>query len=293
MGFDALIAASQRLNTSVETLAALGAELRLRREGDPADPRVRKLLNDVLGQLEPKLLEGVDTHQEAAALAFITSFFHQAIDLLENPGRPSGWTYEDPIVLQSQGQASRLVARGIEALGKRQPDLGETLRRPGTFLDVGTGVGLLAIEAAQSWPAMQVVGIDIWAPALALARMNVESNQVADRVELRNQDVQRLDDRERYTLAWLAGPFIPYDIVTVALERIHRALAPGGWLVFGLYAPQPNLLGEALNNLRIVRSGGHPWAVDEILTRLRALDFSQIDSFSPNPPIQFVFGRKA
>jgi hypothetical protein len=30
-----------------------------------------------------------------------------------------------------------------------------------------------------------------------------------------------------------------------ALERVYKALAPGGWLVFGLYAPPPNALGEA------------------------------------------------
>jgi hypothetical protein len=36
------------LNSSVETLAALGAELRLRCEGLGGDPRVRSLLQDVV-----------------------------------------------------------------------------------------------------------------------------------------------------------------------------------------------------------------------------------------------------
>ena len=44
---------------------------------------------------------------------------------------------------------------------------------------------------------------------------------VADRIELRNQDVQRLDERDRYTLAWLAGPFIPLETVDAALDRIE------------------------------------------------------------------------
>jgi len=292
MSFEALIAVSQRLNAAVEELAVLGAELRLRREGGDADPRVRKLLQDIVGQIDPRLLDGVDAQQEAVALAFITAFFRQAVDLLENPGRAPGWLYDDPIVLQSQGQASRLVVRGIEALAARQPGLQEALRRSGAFLDVGTGVGLLAIEAARSWPALEVVGIDIWEPALALARKNIAASEVADRIELRNQDVQHLDERDRYTLAWLAGPFIPLHVVAPALENIHRALTPGGWLVFGLYVPQPSLIGEALTNLRIVRGGGHPWTVDEVLTRLRSLGYEQLDSFSPNPPIQFIVGRK-
>lgn len=104
--------------------------------------------------------------------------------------------------------------------------------------------------------------------------------------------MQQLDDHDRYAMAWLAGPFIPRDIVARALERIHRALVPGGWLVFGLYAPQPSLLGEALTNLRIVRGGEHPWKVDEVLSRLRSLGFGELDSHSPNPPIQFIVGCK-
>ena len=292
MSFDSLIAASQRLNASVEALAAIGAELRLRREGGIADPRVRKLLQAVIAQIDPRLLEGLDEQHEAVALAFITAFFRQAVDLLENPTRAPGWLYDDPIVLQSQGQASQLVVRGIDALAARQPALREVLRRPGEFLDVGTGVGLLAIEAARSWPELKVVGIDIWEPALELARKNIAASDVGDRIELRNQDIQQLDDRDRYSLAWLTGPFIPLDIVATSLERIHRALTPDGWLVFGLYAPQPSLLGEALTNLRIVRGGGHPWTVDEVLARLRSLGFSRLDSYSPNPPIQFIVGCK-
>jgi len=40
MSFDGPMSTSQRLNGSVEALAALGAELRLRRSGEAADPRV-------------------------------------------------------------------------------------------------------------------------------------------------------------------------------------------------------------------------------------------------------------
>jgi SAM-dependent methyltransferase len=293
MSFEALIAASQRLNSSMEALAALAAELRLRRDSGHVDPRVRDLLQKIVSEIDPQLLDGVDAQQQAVALAFITAFFRQAVDLLENPSRPPGWLYDDPVVLQSQGHASRLVVRGIEALATRTPDLQATLKRPGVFLDVGTGVGLLAIEAAQSWPTFKVVGIDIWEPALELARRNLAGSDVADRVELRSQDVQHLTEQNAYSLAWLAGPFIAPQIVKTSVQRIQRALVAGGWLVFGLYAPQPTMLGEALTNLRIIRGGGHPWTPEEVLTQLRGLGFTQLDAFSPGPPIQFVIGRKA
>src|SRR5215469_134296 len=96
MSFESLMAASQRLSVSVETLAALGAQLRLQQEGLDGDPRVRALLSEIVRAADPQLLEGVDTHQRAAALALIQTIFRQGLDLLENPARAPGWSYEDP-----------------------------------------------------------------------------------------------------------------------------------------------------------------------------------------------------
>jgi precorrin-6B methylase 2 len=276
----------------MEALAALGAELRLRREGSEADPRVRHLLQEVVRGIDPNLLEGLDPNQEAVVLGAIQAFFRQAFDLLDNPARAPGWSYDDPTVLQAQGQASRMGVRGIEKLAVLRPGLHETLRRPGAFLDVGTGVGWLAIEAARCWPALRVVGIDPWERALALARENVAATGMTSRVELRAQRVELLDEIGEFTLAWLPGPFLSPEIVTRALERTWRALQPGGWLVFALYAPPPDPLGEALTALRTVRGGGHPWAPDEIEDRLRALGFEQVETFPTGFPILLVVGKR-
>lgn len=179
----------QTLNSSVETLAALGAELRLRCEGLNGDPRVRSLLQAIVEKIDPGLFDGLNPNQEHAALALIHSF-RQAIDLLENPARPPGWIYEDPIILESQAQLSRLIVRSIERVAAQLPDLGLTLCQPGVFLDIGTGVGWLAIEAARAWPALRVVGIDFWEPALNLARKNLTQSGVAARMELRLQRIE-------------------------------------------------------------------------------------------------------
>jgi methylase of polypeptide subunit release factors len=47
----------------------------------------------------------------------------------------------------------------------------------GRFLDFGTGVGAMALEAAEQCPSLQVVGIDIWQPSLALTRSNVAATR--------------------------------------------------------------------------------------------------------------------
>lgn len=292
MSQETLLSVSQRLNASVEALAALGAELRLRRDGTKIEACVRDGLREVVAGLQPGLLDSVGTDQEAICLAFIQAFFRQALDLLENPARAPGWTYEDPIVLQAMGQASRRVVHAINELASQRPRLRATLERPGVLLDIGTGVGWFAIEAARTWPALDVVGLDIWEPALALARKNCADIGLNHRIALRHQDVRQLDDRNAFSLVWFPGPFIPREIVESALERTRDALSPGGWIVFGLYAPAPDPLGEALKNLRIVRGGGHPWSAAEVETRLSSLGFEHVEAFAPGPPILFVVGQR-
>jgi SAM-dependent methyltransferase len=292
MSPETLLSISQRLNASVEALAALGAELRLRRDGTKGEAGVRDRLREVVAGLGPGLLESASAEQEAVCLAFIQAFFRQALDLLENPTRAPGWTYEDPIVLQAMGRASQRVVHAIDELASQRPRLRATLERPGVLLDIGTGVGWLAIEAARTWPALDVIGIDIWEPALALARKNCDDSGLSRRITLRRQDVRQLNDRNAFSLARLPAPFIPREIVESALERARAAVCPGGWIVFGLYAPAPDPLGEALKNLRIVRGGGYPWSAMEVESRLAALGFEQVEAFAPGPPILFVVGQR-
>ena len=293
MSFETFMRQLHGLNSSLETLASIGAELRLRRDGLTGDPRVRALLQDVVHRIDPTVLDGINPSQAQAALGLIRTSFRQAMDLLENPERAPGWVYEDPVVLDAQGQVSRLIVRGIEAAAAQRADLASTLRQPGTLLDVGTGVGWLAIEAAQSWPALHVVGVDSWQPSLDLARKNLAQSSLADRVEFRLQKIEELTDEAVFMLAWLPAPFIGEEAMVIALERVYQALQPSGWLVVGLYPPPVDELGQTLNKLRIVRSGGHPWMATEIQERLRTMGFDNIETFAPMPPVLFVLGRRA
>ena len=293
MSFEIFMRQLHTLNSSLETLAAIGAELRLRGDGHTGDARVRSLLKDVVRTIDPTVLDEIDPSQAQAALGLIRTSFRQAMDLLENPERAPGWFYDDPVVLDSQGRASRLIVRGITAAAGQLADLAAALQQSGTFLDVGAGVGWLAIEAAQSWPAFHVVGIDCWLPALDLARKNVAQSGVVDRVEFRLQRIEELTDEAVFTLAWLPAPFIGEEAMVIALERIFHALQPGGWLIIGLYPPPQDELGQILTQLRIVRSGGHPWMATGIENRLRTLGFESIETFSPMPPVLFVLGRRA
>ncbi|MBO0712744.1 MAG: class I SAM-dependent methyltransferase [Acetobacteraceae bacterium] len=256
------------LCASMDALAAIGAELRRRRDGLPVVAPIRDLIEQVIRGVEPDLLTDVTADQQATALGIIESFFRQAADLLDHPGRPPGWSYDDPVVIDGQGMTSRAFVRAFENAAAATPGFAETLARPGAFLDVGAGAGWLAIEVARCWPAWTVVAIDRWVPALELARRNIAAAQMQHRITLRRQDVRDLDDRRAFSLAWVPGPFLAADAVCRGLERLQRALVPGGWLVFSLFATENTRWGEALRALKVVRNGGYPWKREELETML-------------------------
>ena len=292
MSFEKLMAATHRLCASMDALAALGAELRVRQHRLSAPDNVRERLHEVIRCIEPDVLADVTDEQEATALAIIDSFFRQAADLLEHPDRPPGWSYRDPVVINGQGMTSRAFVRTFEAVAANVPDFKAVLGRPGTFLDVGTGAGLLAIEAARAWPAWKVVAIDRWEPALDLARKNIAASGTQDRIELRVQSVEKLEELETFSLAWLPGPFLPAQTVTTALERVKRALIPGGWLVFSRFSVGSERWSEPLTTLKVLRNGGYPWRQDELESTLSAAGFEQVGSYS-TVGSTVTFGRRA
>ena len=291
MTFESLLATVQRLQTSAEALAALGAELRLRREGLPADPNIVARLHDVLRALDPALVNGLSAEHEETALVMIQSAFGQALDLLSDPGRAPGWSHVDPAILQGQGLGSRRFVRAINAAAAQRPDLQQVLTEPGAFLDVGIGVAWLAIEAARSWPALRCVGIDVWEPALRLARANLAGAGLEDRVELRTQAVEDLDESQVYSLAWLP-PFIPVSVMPSALKNIRSSLAPGGWIVMSILGAMPDSLSQALASLKLARIGTYSWSASEVEDRLRQFSFEQVEVFTHTPTTVIILGRK-
>lgn len=59
MSFETFMQQLQALNSSLETLAAIGAELRLRRDGLAGDARVRSLLQEEVHRIDPTAVEVV------------------------------------------------------------------------------------------------------------------------------------------------------------------------------------------------------------------------------------------
>ncbi len=295
MSAEELMETVQRLNASLESLAALGAELRVQTEGLETRPEVRNLLREISSQLVPVSMEEIPDEARRGAAATIRTFFRQAAELLEHPGREPGWIYDDPLILQSQGGASVPLQGLISTVATSLDDLDSRLRgEGGRFLDVGTGVAKLAMAMADAYPSLEVVGIDPWKPALELGRQNVARADLARRVELRLERIEDLPDENGFDLIWMAGPFLPQPVVGDALERSVRALKPGGWLFFGTYAGPDDPVAGLLVELRTIRSGGHPWTTTDALDLLRRAGLDQVHHVERtwHAPAHFTVGRK-
>ena len=293
MAADTLTPLIRRLNQSMLSLAAIGGALKLHEAGLDAHPAVAEAMAAALDALDAPAVAALSRDEARQALGLIRPFFVEARDLIDEPTRPPGWRFDDPAILQGIGASSAGMVARMAHVATGRPWLAAVIARPGAFLDVGTGVGGIALAAAESWPAMEVIGIDLWQPSLDLAEQNRATSAAAARVTFRNQGLQDLDEEERYDLAWVPTPFIAGDVVTESLPKLRRALRPGGGLIVGVLPPPPDPLGHALSRLRTVRNGGHPWSCHQFAALLAGGGFEDVDVPDGQAGIHFILGRKA
>jgi len=114
-------------------------------------------------------------------------------------GSTEFWSLEfivTPDVLIPRADTEILVE---EALGRAGSE--------GQLLDVGTGSGAIVISLASELPNWQMTGLDISAPALAIAQTNLEKHQVTDQVKLLQGDLAELP-AQQYDLIVSNPPYI-------------------------------------------------------------------------------------
>lgn len=294
--FDEALGTVLRLSACAEALAALAARLHADVEDIELDAAVAAGMDEVVGRLGIDLAELTPEQRRRLAMS-ARSFLLQAADLLTDPGRAPGWSYEDPAVLLSTGKLSANIANVIAQIAPGLDGLQEALEREGArFLDVGAGVAALSVALCETWPGLRVVGLEPWPPAYALAEEQVARSDVGARIELRRLRVEDLpaSDDGAFDVAWLAGPFMPPAAMPAALERLHDVLAPGGWLLFGRYAGPPDPLAEAVTRLRVVRSGGSVAGARQLGELLSAAGFDDVHEVQRTwqAPVAFSVGRR-
>jgi ubiquinone/menaquinone biosynthesis C-methylase UbiE len=135
---------------------------------------------------------------------------------------------------QSQQELRRLtiqdhlITASMGGVLPEQPDAANFRR----VLDVGCATGGWVIEAAKTYPAMSLFGIDISSTMIEYARSRATEQHVADRVEFRAMDALRMLEfpvcffdlvNLRFSLSWLRTWDWPK-----MLREMLRVTCPGG-----------------------------------------------------------------
>lgn len=277
------------LARATRMLAVIGAALKLR-SGTGADAAIQEQIRDGVRLALGDALADLDHAEIAPLLVEIEMAFLESSELFGEPDRAAQWKIEDPDHLQGMGRASSSAFDRILGLASTRPSLQAAL--DGVFLDVGTGVGGIALRAAQTCPDLDIDAIDIWEPALRLAAGNVAASAHAGRIRLRRLDVTELDPGPRYTLAWLPTMFMQRPVIEQAIDRIAAASCSGGWLIAPLYTRPDDPCMAVMSSLRTLLSGGEVMGVAELEALLRARGYVDVE-VDVAPIATFVMGRLA
>ena len=117
----------------------------------------------------------------------------------------------------------------------------------GSFLDVGTGTGILAIAAAKLFPEARIEACDTDEMAVAIARENAFANGVADQIDLRAGSVE-----ESTASADLVCANLTADVITQILPSLV-SLTCGKLVLSGILETQ----------VEMVQAGLHDNGIDE------------------------------
>jgi len=211
MSLDGLRELVGRLTTSTYALSALGLALEAKVRDRAPPPELHGPLAEVLAALDvTKSLEEVTAANARPLLGEIQIALRHGVARLAGAEATPGWRHTDAATLTAAGDVSAGFPAALQRFVPRLGGLEARLAgQSAAFLDVGVGVGALSIEMARAWPRLRVVGIDLWAPSLALARANVRRTALQHRIELREQSVQDLPDEGAFDLHGSPAPSFP------------------------------------------------------------------------------------
>lgn len=144
--------------------------------------------------------------------------------ILMDPGRAFGTGHHE---------TTRLCLEQLESIVHGMDDM------PGSLLDVGTGSGILAIGGALLG-FDPVLGVDVDAEAVEVARENISLNKLTRRIELRKGSVGDVAGRFRVVVANIQT----HPLVELAGPLIQRLEPAGRLLLSGILLEQEQQVRE-------------------------------------------------
>lgn len=113
----------------------------------------------------------------------------------------------------------------------------------GSFLDVGTGTGILAIAAAKMFPEARIEAYDTDAEAIEIAKENAQLNEVRDGIDFRVGSIGEQTASADLVVANLTAPVI------VELLPALLGVTCGALVLSGILEPQLDMVQSRLLEL--------------------------------------------
>jgi predicted O-methyltransferase YrrM len=168
-----------------------------------------------------------------------------------------GWTHTDEAIIEAQGTLTRLWTEKALPKLKFLPGLTARLEERGAnVLDVGTGAAGLSITLCEAFPHLNVIALEPAEHPALIGEHHVREAGLSERIVIRRQRVEHLDDDDAFDLAFLPQMFLPDDVIAEAVDRIFRSLRPGGWLLVAAFVDEGNTVSSAINRLKNLLWGG-------------------------------------
>jgi len=193
----------------------------------------------------------------------------------------------------AQDQNVATVPAALEIMS-RVPEFASANR----LLDLGGGPGWVAIELARQQNGLSCVVFD-FPDAVAVAKENVTTAGLADRIGVLGGDLATDDIGSDYDLIWCSSVLHFVPDVQLSLIKMHAALRPGGTLVcaHAEVSSDPATAAQVLQYyLPMLMQGRHVGQQGDMAAAMNTVGFSKIESFVcrmfPMVPLTVVVGRK-
>jgi SAM-dependent methyltransferase len=126
----------------------------------------------------------------------------------------------------------------------------------------------------------------------AIGRRHVQEAGLVDRIVIRQERVEDMEDERAFDLAFLPQMFLPDAIIQDAVERIFRSLKPGGWLLVAVLSHEGHGMLPAVNRLKNLLWGGSARDVTQLRPRLAAAGFDPVIRAPGGHALRMICARR-
>jgi len=124
---------------------------------------------------------------------------------------------------------NHFLSLGIDIIWRKKAIRALKANKPQRLLDVATGTGDFALEAIKMLQPRKVIGVDISAGMLAVAREKIAKKGLQDQFEVALADSENLPfDDGTFDAVTVAFGVRNFENLEKGLTDIHRVLKPGG-----------------------------------------------------------------